>query len=285
MTRRLALLALCVAALAACDRKSPFESRWDHARGVAADAGWTPTRAVSDLAVRGFWNGRRGAVLTVYLEGDGESFRNQRAVARNPSPRDPNALRLAILDPSGGPVAYLARPCHFPQAGDPPCGPTLWTTARYGEGVVAAVDAALDDAKRRARAGQLQLVGYSGGGAIALLLAARRDDVARVVTAAGVLDHRAWIDAFPGFDPLNRSLNPPDFADALAETPQRHFAGGEDAVVPPLVAEAYMRRRPPGADWRLTVLPGVDHGGGYPDDWAKIWPRLTAEAGLSATAN
>jgi len=225
--------------------------------------------------------GGGGAAWNPDREGAGQPSRTGRPVGRSPSPKDPNALRRAIADPGAGPVAYLARPCHFPQAGDPPCDPSLWTTARYSERILAAVDVAVDAAKRRAGADRLRLVGYSGGGAVALLLAAQRNDVARVVTAAGVLDHRAWTQAFPGFTPLAQSLNPPRFASALADTTQRHFAGAEDEVVPPLVAEAYMRRRPAGADWRLTILPGVDHGGGYPDDWAKAWPRLAAQAGLA----
>ncbi|MEM6490501.1 MAG: alpha/beta hydrolase, partial [Pseudomonadota bacterium] len=232
-------------ALAGCDRKSPFESAWDHARGIAADAGWSATVDRGDLAVRGFWNERAGDVLTIYLEGDGAAFdRRGRPVAREPSPKTPGALRLAIADPFAGPKAYLARPCHFPTEGDPPCDPSLWSIARFSERIIAAADAAIDAAKVRAGAARLRLVGYSGGGAVALLVAARRDDVALVVTAAGTLDHDAWIALFPGFAPLVGSLNPPDFADALGQIRQRHFAGAEDEIVPPAVAEAYMRARP-----------------------------------------
>ena len=277
---RLLLLLLIAMTLTGCARAF-LESYWSHAQDVAARGGFQPTADLgAGMMVRGFENGRDGPVLTVYLEGDGRPFLSRTRISADPSPKDPNALRLAILDPSSGPVAYLARPCHFPNAADPPCDPDHWLLGRFSAPVIAAVDAALDRAKRRARAERLRLVGYSGGGAVALLVAAQRGDVTQIVTVAGTLDHAAWT-AYHAYTPLRGSLNPPDFRDALAAIPQIHFAGAEDAEIPPLIAESYMRRRPAGADWRLIIVPGHDHGGGFPDDWAEDWPSLARAARLA----
>jgi esterase/lipase len=49
------------------------------------------------------------------------------------------------------------------------------------------MDAAVTALKRASGASRLRLVGYSGGGVMAMLLAARRDDVAQVVTIAAPL--------------------------------------------------------------------------------------------------
>jgi hypothetical protein len=61
-------------------------------------------------------------------------------------------------------------------------------------------------------------------------VAARRRDVARLVTVAGNLDHRAWTEMH-GIPALADSLNPADAWRALRTLPQRHFVDGRDAVV------------------------------------------------------
>lgn len=290
---RLALLALL--GLTACAGRIPvFESAYDHAADVAAAAGFAPTAdRAGGFVTRGFANGRTGALITIYLEGDGQAYVQGQPRRRDPSPKDPNALRLAILDPYAGPKAYLARPCQYPFPGDPPCAPNFWLTSRFSEPVVAAVDAAVTAAKRRAQAERIRLVGYSGGGAVALLVAARRDDVERVVTVAGTLDHAAWTEAhgywpldgrpsFSGDPPGPPSLNPPAFVDRLGPIRQVHFVGGDDAEILPAVAASFMRRKPADARWLMEILPGVDHGDSrHPDDWAERWPSLAIAAGLA----
>jgi len=52
---------------------------------------------------------------------------------------------------------------------------------------------------------QIQLIGYSGGGATAALIAARRDDISRLITVAGNLDHDKWTQLHT-ITPLTHSL-------------------------------------------------------------------------------
>lgn len=206
--------------------------------------------------------------LTVYIEGDGFAWVTGARPSNDPTPRDPLALRLALAQPFGN-AAYMARPCQYVDAARVGCEQRYWTGSRFSAQVVLAQSQALDILKRRFGAQRLTLVGYSGGGAIAALLAARRSDVERLITVAGNLDHRAWTDHHR-LRPLSDSFNPADEAGALRDVRQWHFAGENDAVIPPGLAKGYAQRFP--ADHRPVVLvePGFDHH----CCWVENWPRL-----------
>jgi pimeloyl-ACP methyl ester carboxylesterase len=113
------------------------------------------------------------------------------------------------------------------------------------------------------------LVGYSGGGAVAALVAARRDDVARLITVAANLDHAAWT-THHRLAPLRGSLNPADLAQRLEVLPQVHLAGAKDRVVPPAIAESYLGRMDDRSRARLVVVEGADHD----CCWVAAWPDL-----------
>ncbi len=207
-------------------------------------------------------------VLTVYLEGDGMAWIDG-APSSDPTPRDPLALRLAMAHPAGN-AAYLGRPCQYVGAEQARCAQRYWTNARNAPEVVAALGAALDELKQRFGARSLVLVGYSGGGALAVLLAAERQDVARIVTVAANLEHRAWT-AHHGLRPLDLSRNAVDVADKVAAIPQAHWIGGRDRIVPEQLARGWPQALtgPQGAN--LKVVPEFTHS----CCWAEHWPQLT----------
>ncbi len=210
---------------------------------------------------------RPGAPAVVYLEGDGFAWATPARPSSDPTPRNPVGLRLAAQD-SAPNVLWLARPCQYDgRAADPPCGPAVWTRDRFAPEVVAALDQALDQLKAGTGVTGLHLVGYSGGGGIAALLAARRSDVLSLRSLAGNLDHEALhrhhrVSQLPG-------LNPAAAAPALAGLPQIHYVGGDDNVVPRLVADSYARAAGPGACLTVTLLPEASH-----DDIWQGWARL-----------
>ena len=84
-----------------------------------------------------------------------------------------------------------------------------WTTHRFAPEVIRASDLALDRLKTLFGAQRLVLVGYSGGAAVALLVAARRHDMGQIITVAGNLDHQAWTH-YHHVQALSGSLNPVD---------------------------------------------------------------------------
>lgn len=77
-----------------------------------------------------------------------------------------------------------------------------------------------------------------GGGMVSALVAARRDDVLRLVTVAGNLDTHAWA-RLHRISPLTGSLNPSEARAQLAHLRQVHFSGATDQVVPPAMAKTF----------------------------------------------
>jgi hypothetical protein len=207
--------------------------------------------------------------LTVYIEGDGLAWINASTPSLDPTPLNPLALKLALRDPSGTAV-YLARPCQF-VAGTARhgCQRKYWTGQRFAPEVVDASARAIEQLKQRFGAQRLVLVGYSGGAAVASLVAAQRRDVERLVTVAGNLDHRTWTTD-QRLSPLEGSLNPADAWAQLQSLPQTHFVGGQDRIIGAAVARAYAGRFAPDAPLSIKVMPAFDHH----CCWVEQWPDL-----------
>ncbi len=271
---RAAAVSLLGLALSAC---ATVAERRDRAASLIQAAGWRAEVIPAgpfDLAAA--WSGERGETLTVYLEGDGLAYLGRRRASLDPTPTDPVGLELALADLAQGPAAYLARPCQF--VADPHrrgCAAEAWTTRRFAPEALAATDAALDALKRRSGASRLALVGYSGGGALAVLVAARRTDVIALVTVAANLDLGYWVRR-DGYAPLEGSRDPADDAAAVASIPQVHFAGEKDGVVGPGVTRAFLARMPEPRRARMVEVPGFDHA----CCWAEGWARLQRDSGL-----
>ncbi|MBM6551042.1 alpha/beta hydrolase [Marinomonas ostreistagni] len=194
--------------------------------------------------------------LIIFIEGDGLAWVSRNRPSLNPTPISPLALELALNMKDSGPVAYLARPCQYVK--DARCEKRYWTSARFAPEVIRATDAAIDRLKANAQAQQVVLVGYSGGGAVAALVAARRHDIAKLITLAGNLDTDYWAQ-LKQITPLYGSLNPADAWQALASIPQIHYVGAKDTIVPPAVAEAYQKRFPASQQPEVQVMEDYDH--------------------------
>ncbi len=210
---------------------------------------------------------KESEALVIYIEGDGQAWRTRHQPSEDPSPRPPLALELATLDPSPS-VAYIARPGQFTggiQARN--CNIPLWTSHRFSQEVVDAMNQAIEMAKKRAKAKRIHLVGYSGGGAIVMLVAAQRNDVTTIRTVAGNLDHDAWT-AFHGVTPLFGSLNPALDTKETCTVKQTHYVGGKDKIIPLQIVHAFQTTSCP--ESIIQIVPEATHG----DGWQTIWPEL-----------
>jgi predicted alpha/beta hydrolase family esterase len=197
-------------------------------------------------------------ILWVVIEGDGRAWLSMREPSRDPTPIDAVGWRLA-KDLSGNAVLYLARPCQFLSSAELQiCSVSDWTDARFSEKWVARMNAAIDEAKNTTHARRVALAGYSGGGVLAALIAARRTDVRELVTVAAPLDHAAWT-ALHKVTPLAASLSVLPVKKKLFRLPQVHLAGAEDEVVPSDLLWNFLRDYPADAPVELLVLPGIDH--------------------------
>ncbi|MFJ2367271.1 alpha/beta hydrolase family protein [Pseudomonas sp. NPDC087697] len=206
--------------------------------------------------------------LSVYIEGDGMAWRSRTAPSENPTPHQAEGLALAVADPAAN-VVYLARPCQFtPLAVNPRCDKAYWTHKRFSEEVVAAMDRAVTHYAAGVPGQRIHLVGYSGGGALAVLIAARRSDIASLRTVAGNLDH-AEVNRLHDVSAMPGSLNAIDVARQVASIPQLHFSGGDDSVVPPVIAQRFVRATA-SLCAHSQIVPGMSHE----SDWARRWPEL-----------
>lgn len=274
MLRIFPALALASCLLAACSSIPTPSERGRTASALAAAKGWKPTNLRAGIFTLVAYlpaTAVPAETLTVYIEGDGLAWITNDTPSADPTPRDPIGLKLALAHP-GDAAVYLARPCQYVDGNDSAsCGPTYWTAKRFAPEVVAATSAALDALKSRYGARQIQLVGYSGGGAIAALVAAQRADVNLLVTVAGNLDTRAWTNHFR-VTPLYGSLNPADFSGQLAKVKQMHWVGAVDQAVPPLVSMSYASRFSVKDRPIVQILNGYDHVCCWVQNWAQLWP-------------
>lgn len=208
-------------------------------------------------------------ILALYIEGDGFSWITSSLPSSDPTPIEPVGLKLALAHPDGN-AAYLARPCQYIDARELPCSSSLWLGARFSETAVTASNQAIDALKKRFGAKKLVLVGYSGGGAIATLVAARRSDVIQLVTVAGNLDHRSWT-LHHRVSPLSESLNPIDFGSQLVGLHQVHLIGNDDQNIRPEFVTGFVVRNSASQLSRVVIVPGFDHHCCWTRDWKQIW--------------
>jgi dienelactone hydrolase len=205
------------------------------------------------------------AELIVFLDGDGRPWTSDgQEPSSDPTTRRPIALEL--LARTNAPATYVSRPC-YQQLMNANCAPRLWTQARYSEEVVASIAAAIHEIATARSVSRIALVGYSGGGTLAVLVAERLEDVESVITLAANLDIEAWAKHH-GYLRLTESLNP---AQSNRSHPWRemHFQGERDTNVPAKTTDAYFARYPAA---RRETLDGFDHA----CCWVHAWPSLLA---------
>ncbi len=247
-----------------------LQSRVADADALAGQSGWARESLVTGafhLAVFLPQVRHVADTVTIYIEGDGLAWLDPATPSLNPTPKNPVALQLALRHGAG--AAYIARPCQYVQD-DAACRDNAWwTNRRFAPEVIAATDKAVNAVKQIYKARHVVLAGYSGGGAVAALVAAQRNDVAELVTIAGNLDTDAWVKLH-GVTPLSGSLNPADSWTALQDIPQRHYVGANDKTIPPSIARSYAARFPPGRRPAVIVMDGYDHACCWTADWQRL---------------
>ena len=256
----------------ACSGIQSIQSRQKHASIIAsqADLSLEKIEAGNFLLTtyhKGLeiWNKN----LVVYIEGDGSAWSSKHRLSKNPTPKNPLSLKLAAKDTAGS-ILYIARPCmYLDKKFVQDCPARFWSSHRYSEEVISSINQVINWATEMSLTNSLTLIGYSGGGSVAALIAARREDVSSLVTIAGNMDHKFWTDLH-GMSPLVGSLNPVDYVNSLSMIEQIHFVGAKDKIVPETVVESYLSKMPLKGKMNIRVIKDFNHS----CCWEQEWPDL-----------
>jgi hypothetical protein len=257
-------------------------ARSESADAIATLAGFTGASyraAPFDIQTYSRGMGAQKELLTVFVEGDGRAWRRKNHLSADPTPRNPVGLKLATRD-SNPKVLYLGRPCQYlDKKALQQCDSKYWSSHRYAPEVVRTMNNVIDQFLARFPANGIILVGYSGGGTLATLMAAKRQDVALLVTLAANLDHEAWT-TYHEVTPLSGSLNARDVITQIAMIPQIHFLGDQDTVVPPESLDHVRRDLSKINLDPFRVIKGYDHV----CCWVNAWPEILCQESLSTLA-
>jgi len=267
------LICLCILFLvSACVKIPNIKQRQATASQLIATKNWQPLiLQTSTFNLQSFIPKKLQQTdhLSIYIEGDGFAWVTKSTVSNNPTPINPLTLKLALADPNDNAV-YLARPCQYINSQTSvKCRKQYWTSHRFSAEIIQATDQAISQLKQRYRAKNLTLIGYSGGGAVATLIAEQRQDVIKLITVAGNLDHQFWTKHHR-ISPLNGSLNPTNLAKNLTFVEQTHFVGKNDKVMPPSVARSFSQFLSNPKDANIRIIANTTH---Y-CCWDSLWQKL-----------
>ncbi len=202
--------------------------------------------------------------LHVYLEGDGRPWATRYTIAHDPTPTTSLVLELMSLDANDS--LYLARPCYNDRAHSSPCNPSLWTSHRYANTVVNSMAVAIDHYATENQYQKIRLIGHSGGGSLAMLIADRLPKTEAVLTVAANLDTEAWT-SLHGYSPLSGSLNPADLNPLPDHIWQLHLSGGLDQNVPQKINQKVFKQQ---THAHIITFPNFTHN----CCWNKVWPSI-----------
>jgi len=203
----------------------------------------------------------KGDVLHVYLDGDGTPWVRNRWIAEDPTARNPLILDLMGLDKT--PAILLGRPCYYGLSPMGACDNKYWTSHRYSKAVVDSMVLVLNKWLRQRNYKQIVLIGYSGGGSLAMLMADSVQGVTKVATVAANLNVAAWSN-YHGYLMLKGSLNPAVDAETPPEIKQVHIAGQDDDVVPAFIISDYAKNQKNASYYEMEKQ---DHACCWEDIW------------------
>jgi hypothetical protein len=209
--------------------------------------------------IRTYYKNSSKKSLRVYIEGDGFAWVNSHTISSNPTPISPVSLQLASIDDSEN-ILYIARPCQYIKSQK--CTKSYWTNKRFAKEVVESINQTIDMTKNREQ--KIELVGFSGGGAIAVLVASMRDDVTKITTVAGNLNHKL-LHQIHNVSQIPESLNPIDVVDKVSHIKQLHIVGANDHIITRDIAYSFKQKSKNRGNIKIITAPNCTHTKGWVD--------------------
>lgn len=248
------------------------QTRLDLALNIAAKHEFSTQTISGELPIQIFYKNYFSKHAVIYLEGDGLVINKYGEVALNPTPTDPMALRLASIDERPISKIVVNRPFQYIAVNKNRSPENLtskyWTTARYSNEVIQAILVIIKTYQQLFRFDTIEIVAYSGGAAVALLLAPELNHLTRIVSFAGNLDHVSWT-RYHDTQPLIHSLDPLQNIDAIVKVPQIHFVGTDDDNTTLDLAHYYQQQL---ASNNVKIVPVSRFS--HDSDWPQIWQRF-----------
>ncbi|MFA5351225.1 MAG: alpha/beta hydrolase, partial [Candidatus Omnitrophota bacterium] len=180
---------LVVIFLCGCATLPMFMNRQSRADNIAVKSGF-----IREYIRAGDFNllsyqkiAKSSKTIRIYIEGDGNAWETKHRLSDDPTPRQPVALYLACEDTFAS-IVYIARPGQYSSSGFADCDSKYWSGSRFAPEIIVSFNRAIDILKEKSNAKYVELIGYSGGAAIVVLVAARRSDVIALRTVAGNLN-------------------------------------------------------------------------------------------------
>lgn len=285
----------CVMGLASCAGPQPIKLG-DWSAGLQTE--WIQIKAFNLLLLEQpakKHNNNNSNAIHIYIEGDGTPWVKRFLIARDPTPRYP--LALALMKQDSQLSFYLGRPCYYQESyyqeglsqknddrktvfyktlghsnNNSPCNSHYWTDARYSSDVIDLMKTAIQEKIKKLPHDKqtlpIILIGHSGGGTLAMLIAQQLQAVSGVITIAANMDIDAWT-SYKNYSSLDKSINIANTI-PLRRIPQVHFVGSRDDVVPPKINQPFLQK----IGQSLTVIEGFDHN----CCWLNKWPTLLLDA-------
>ncbi len=211
------------------------------------------------LTINNFQYQKDKSMLYVFIDGDGIPWRTRTQISSTPDPINPLVLTLMSITPYSS--IYLSRPCYWIQTNN--CHYKWWTNKRYSQTVVNSMTNTLQKVSKKYDA--ITLIGYSGGGTLAIIIANSVKKVTRLITLSANVDHKKWT-TYHNYSPLVDSLNANDYRLPLRVS-QYHFAAENDKNIPPVWIENFSNLQPIS---HFSLIKNIDHQCCWGDQWKKI---------------
>lgn len=247
------------------------QSRLNKAFELAQQTNYKPLVVnFSYFPIQIFYQEHQSKHAAIYIEGDGLVINSHGDIALNPTPTDPMALKLASVDRRSITKIVIHRPYHYVVSENP--NSKYWTTARYAPEVIQSISEVIKICQRRFNFETIELIAYSGGASVALLLTSRIKGIIKLISFAGNLDHKSWT-RYHDTEPLIESLDPIENREILAKIKQIHFLGTDDDNTTLDLGIKY-KEQINSEMVKIIPIDGFSHDSNWPSIWKEQLMKL-----------
>ena len=207
--------------------------------------------------------------LTIYIEGDGLSWVDRFTPSKDPTPANPFAFKMALIDKNEN-IIYLARPCQYEWSNN--CSKDIWTISQYSSSVLNSYKEIINYLSKSFN--EIHLVGYSGGAGITMYLGSiENKKIKSIRTIAGNINHNE-LSKILNISRLKKSINFYSIEKKIKQIPQVHYYGLKDKTVPNELQTSYKERNLDNKCIKIESVKKASHNEGWSNFWANNYNKI-----------